>query len=59
METTDRRGVKHVPLGEGESVWVVGDTYTFKAVSEDTGGTYMLFEASIPPQSGPPPHIHY
>ncbi len=59
METTDRRGVTHVPSGEGRAVWVAGDTYTFKAVSEDTGGAYMLFEASIPPQAGPPPHIHH
>lgn len=58
METTDRRGV-HVPPGEGKSLWVVGDTYTFKGVSENTGGAFLLFEANIPPQAGPPPHIHH
>ena len=59
METQQAGGVKHVPPGEGRSIWIVGDTYTFKAVSEDTGGAYMLFEASVPSQSGPPPHIHH
>ena len=59
METKQAGGVRHVPADEGRSIWIVGDTYTFKAVSEDTGGAYTLFEASIPPQSGPPPHIHH
>lgn len=47
-----------MPPGEGPSFSVVGDIYTFKAVSEDTGGAYSLFEFLIPPQSGSPPHIH-
>ena len=58
METNGQRGV-HVPPGEGESLWVVGDTYTFKGVTENTGGALLLFEASIPPQGGPPPHVHH
>ncbi len=56
---TEKRSVTHVPPGEGESVWAVGDTYTFKAVGENTGGNLLFFEASIPPQGGPPPHIHH
>ena len=52
-------GTIHVPPGEGPSIWIVGDTYTFKAVSQDTNGAHMFFEASVPPQSGPPPHIHH
>lgn len=52
-------GTIHVPPGESQSIWIVGDTYTFKAVSEDTNGAYMFFEASVPPRSGPPPHIHH
>lgn len=31
--------VTHVPAGEGEGLWVVGDTYTLKATSETTSGT--------------------
>ena len=58
METGDQRGV-HVPPGEGESLWVVGDTYTFKATAGNTGGALFVMEASVPPQGGPPPHIHH
>jgi quercetin dioxygenase-like cupin family protein len=50
--------VSHVPAGGGRSRWVVGDTYTFKATTESTGGGFALLEASIPPGSGPPPHVH-
>lgn len=51
--------VIHVPPGEGESLWVAGFPHTFKAVSEDTNGAYSFIEVSVPPQSGPPPHIHH
>jgi quercetin dioxygenase-like cupin family protein len=37
---------------------VVEDTYTFKATGDSTGGVLTLMEASIPPGSGPPPHVH-
>jgi len=47
-----------VRAGEGKSVWLVGDTYTFKATSESTGGAFALIEASVPPGGGPPPHVH-
>ncbi len=47
-----------VRAGEGTSVWLVGDTYTFKATTESTGGAFALIEASVPPGSGPPPHVH-
>lgn len=30
----------------------------FRAVSEDTEGAYSLFEMTIPPDQGPPPHVH-
>ncbi|WP_169973041.1 quercetin 2,3-dioxygenase [Tautonia rosea] len=45
--------------GEGQSVWLVGDRYTIKASGDDTGGAFSLIEAWVPPQSGPPPHIHH
>src|SRR5256714_7389112 len=47
-----------VRAGSGQSIWVVGDTYTFLATGESTGGAFALMEASIPPGSGPPPHVH-
>jgi quercetin dioxygenase-like cupin family protein len=37
---------------------VVGDHYTLLATGEDTGGAYALIHAVVPPQGGPPPHIH-
>jgi quercetin dioxygenase-like cupin family protein len=58
METV-AKGAVHVPAGEGESVWLVGDTYTFKATSENTNGSLVSLEATVPPQGGPPPHIHH
>ena len=50
--------VRHVEPGLGEAWWVVGDTYTFKVTGDDTGGVLAFFEARVPPQGGPPPHIH-
>jgi quercetin dioxygenase-like cupin family protein len=44
--------------GEGPSVWVLGDLYTFKINSEDTGGAFAVLESTIAPQNGPPPHLH-
>jgi mannose-6-phosphate isomerase-like protein (cupin superfamily) len=48
----------HVPASEGEQWWVVGDTYTVKATAADTGGRLAFFEATVPPNAGPPPHVH-
>lgn len=42
----------YVPPGEGRGLWVVGDTYTFKATGEQTGGRLAVFEASMPPGPG-------
>ncbi|WJV44590.1 cupin domain-containing protein [Streptomyces flavofungini] len=51
-------GVRHVRSGEGQSLWVVGDTYTVKASGDSTNGAFALLEASVPPGGGPPPHVH-
>ena len=45
--------------GEGKSYWVLGDLYTFKAVGEDTGGSFAMIEVEVQRQNGPPPHIHH
>jgi quercetin dioxygenase-like cupin family protein len=60
--------VVHVPAGDGPVLWVPEDTidglgsvqatYTIKGTGETTGGTLALVEASVPPGSGPPPHVH-
>ncbi len=43
--------------GKGETISVLGDTYTYKATQKDTGGAYALIEATVA-GDGPPPHIH-
>jgi quercetin dioxygenase-like cupin family protein len=44
--------------GEGRRFAIPGGICTIKATGEDTGGTYAVIEMLIPPQVGPPPHIH-
>ena len=43
---------------EGRSIGIVGDIYRFLATGEETGGRYSMFEATVLPGGGPPPHIH-
>ena len=47
-----------VPGGEGERIWIVGDTMTLKATEQTTGGSLVLLENLTAPGGGPPPHIH-
>src|SRR5918912_670770 len=44
--------------GEGERIWIVGDTMTLKATGQRTGGNLVLLENLTAPGGGPPPHIH-
>ena len=55
--TTTLNGYAVAP-GEGERIWIVGDTMTFKATGESTGGRLLLIENLTTPGGGPPPHIH-
>jgi quercetin dioxygenase-like cupin family protein len=56
--TVDPRTIVLQP-GEGKTVSVLGEQYTYKAVGADTGGAYGLVETTAPARSaGPPPHIH-
>ena len=51
-------GYVYLP-GEGKTVSVAGEVITFKAVSEDTNGTFALIEFNVPPRfAGPPLHWH-
>jgi len=52
------RAATHVPPGGGQTVWLVGDTYTVKLAGEQTGGAFSLSEALVPAGGGPPPHVH-
>ena len=44
--------------GEGERLWIVGDTMTLKATGERTGGRLVVLENLTAPGGGPPPHVH-
>lgn len=63
METgakIERAGAAYVGPGEGRAVWVMGgQLLTFKVTAEQTGGAYSLFEDTVQPQYGSPPHIHH
>jgi mannose-6-phosphate isomerase-like protein (cupin superfamily) len=49
----------HVPPGAGDTVFLLGDTYTTLLSGAQTGGTFAMLEALVPAQTGPPPHIHH
>jgi quercetin dioxygenase-like cupin family protein len=42
----------------GSKVNVLGVTHTYKATASETGGSFSLWEAVIPPGGGAPPHTH-
>src|SRR5215210_6528701 len=44
--------------GDGERIWIVGDTMTLKASAGSTGGNLVLLENLTAPGGGPPPHVH-
>ena len=46
-----------VGAGQGPTYRVAAELVTFKAVAEDTGGAYSLFEARTPPRAGVPAHL--
>lgn len=49
-----------IPGGSGETLEVIGgDRVTLKLTGEDTGGTLALLETIVPPQAGPPRHVHH
>ena len=55
-----RAGAAYVGPGEGRAVWVLGgQLLTYKVTAEQTGGAYSLFEDTVPPKGGAPPHIHH
>src|SRR5918911_3282781 len=44
--------------GDGERIWIVGDTMTLKATGQLTEGGLVVLENLTAPGGGPPPHIH-
>jgi mannose-6-phosphate isomerase-like protein (cupin superfamily) len=51
------RGGIVLGAGEGKTISVLGNPYTYKAAKEETGGAYALIEHTVA-GDGPPPHIH-
>src|SRR5215203_362215 len=47
----------HVAQGEGKLVWFADELLTFK-VDRDQSESVGIFEDEVPPESGPPPHLH-
>ncbi len=59
MATTHKiSGAYALAAGEGERIWIVGDTMTLKATGESTAGSLVLLENLTAPGGGPPPHVH-
>src|SRR5919107_2049874 len=60
MEPQKQTGTQkaiHIPQGEGKLVWFADELLTFK-VDRDQSETVGIFEDEVPPESGPPPHLH-
>ena len=58
MTTTTTPNGHSVAPGDGERIWIVGDTMTLKATAESTGGSLVLLENLTTPGGGPPLHSH-
>ena len=43
---------------DGSMLNVLGVTHIYKATSAETGGSFSLWEAIVPPGAGAPPHTH-
>ena len=55
--TTTTLSPRTVAPGGGETVRVITDLITTKALAADTGGAYSLFETVTQPGQGSPPHF--
>ena len=49
----------HRAADTGPVFWGPGDMYTFLATGAETNGAYFVMESLVPPDAGPPPHIHH
>lgn len=50
--------IKHVPAGSARTYLLSGDVFRFLVTSEESGGSYCTMEVTLPPGSGPDPHLH-
>jgi quercetin dioxygenase-like cupin family protein len=44
--------------GESDAIWMLGGLYEIKVTSDETGGAMSVMQMTIPPNAGPPPHVH-
>lgn len=44
---------------DGPNIWFGEATYTFRVTAEMTDGSLTVLDASVPPGSGPPAHVHH
>ena len=49
----------HLARDEGRKIRAPGGPFTRKVAAGQTGGAYSLFERSVPPGGGDPPHIQH
>jgi quercetin dioxygenase-like cupin family protein len=45
--------------GGGKPLQVLGNPWTIKAATHQTGGTFAALEGAFPPGAGAPPHLHH
>ena len=46
------------PGGTTPAVWGPGDLYSLLVTGEETNNAFFQFEAIVPREGGPPPHVH-
>ena len=56
---TQTQPIKLVRPGEGNHLWVLNIHQTQKLTGDDTNGGLFIWEDRVPPEAGPPPHIHH
>lgn len=56
---TQERSAAHLARDEGRKIRAPGGGITRKVAAGQTGGAYSLFERSVPPGGGDPPHIQH
>jgi mannose-6-phosphate isomerase-like protein (cupin superfamily) len=57
MAHQDTLNAMHLQPGEGRHLTLITDAVTVKAATDDTGGSFALYEAETPPAGGCPPHV--
>ena len=50
----DAQGLLYVAAESGPAYWGPGDRYTFLVTGAQSGGSYFILEAFVPPGGGPP-----